>query len=114
MSAVDLTFAALSDPTRRSVVELLRNRPRRAGELSQALAMSAPAMSRHLRVLRKSGLVEEEHAGEDARVRVYRLRPEPFSALRHWVEEVEAFWSRELLSFKQHAERTRGKRKGQP
>jgi DNA-binding transcriptional ArsR family regulator len=92
-------------------VELLRARPRRAGELSQALAMSAPAMSRHLRVLRKSGLVEEDHAGEDARIRVYRLRPEPFSALRRWVEEVEAFWSRELLAFKQHAERARGKRK---
>src|SRR5690242_19387767 len=110
MSAVDRTFAALSDPTRRSVVDLLRSRPRRAGELSQALSMSAPAMSRHLRVLRKSGLVEEEHGGDDARVRVYRLRQEPFNALRRWLDEVEGFWSRELLAFKQHAERTRSKR----
>lgn len=114
MSSVEGTFAALADPTRRSVVELLRTRPRRAGELSQALEMSAPAMSRHLRVLRQSGLVEEEHAGRDARVRVYRLRPEPFTLLRRWLDEVEEFWSRELLAFKQHAERTRGKRKGLP
>jgi DNA-binding transcriptional ArsR family regulator len=112
MSSVELTFAALSDPTRRTVVELLRTRPRRAGELSEALAMSAPAMSRHLRVLRKSGLIEEEHAGEDARVRTYRLRQEPFSAARRWLEEVEEFWSQELLAFKQHAEGTRRKRKG--
>lgn len=71
--------------------------------------MSAPAMSRHLRVLRKSGLVEEDGLEEDARVRIYRLRPEPFAELRDWVEGVEAFWSLELEAFKQHAERTRGK-----
>jgi DNA-binding transcriptional ArsR family regulator len=108
MNALDRTLAALSDPTRRSVVELLRRRPRRAGELADALDMSAPAMSRHLRVLRTHGLVEEDHAGEDARVRVYRLRHEPFRALRRWLDDVEAFWTRELDAFAEHAERTRG------
>jgi DNA-binding transcriptional ArsR family regulator len=65
-------------------------------------------MSRHLRVLRRSGLVEEQRQGDDARVRVYRLRQEPFGALRHWLDEVQAFWTLELQAFKQHAERTRG------
>ena len=96
MSGLDATFAALADPTRRAVVDLLRREPLRAGELAEALDMSPPAMSRHLRVLRASGLVEEEHDGDDARVRVYRLRREPFDALRRWVEDVEDFWSREL------------------
>ncbi|HYV65139.1 MAG TPA: metalloregulator ArsR/SmtB family transcription factor [Myxococcales bacterium] len=104
---LDRTFAALADPTRRGVVELLRKRPRRAGELAAAFGMSPPAMSRHLRVLRRTSLVEEASPDEDARVRVYRLRPEKFAALRGWLEEVEAFWTGQLGSFKEHAERTR-------
>jgi DNA-binding MarR family transcriptional regulator len=73
--------------------------------------MSGPAMSRHLRILRRSGLVEEDHPPEDARARVYRLRTKPFKALRRWVDEVETFWAGELQSFKSHAERTRQARK---
>jgi DNA-binding transcriptional ArsR family regulator len=111
MSELDRTFLALADPARRGVVDLLRKRPRRAGELASALDLSPPAMSRHLRVLRQSGLVEEQHQDDDARVRVYRLRQAPFGALRHWLEEVEAFWTLELQAFQQHAERTRGTRK---
>ena len=111
MNELDRTFAALADPTRRSVIELLRAQPRRAGELASSLGMSNPAMSRHLRVLRKTGLVEEEHTSEDARVRVYRLKQEPFAALQRWLDEVHAFWSLELSAFKEHAERTRGKQK---
>jgi DNA-binding transcriptional ArsR family regulator len=111
VSDLDRTLAALADPTRRGVIDLLRRKPRRAGELAEAMEMTPPAMSRHLRVLRKSGLVEEESEGEDARVRIYRLRPEQFTALRRWIEEVESFWANELASFKEHAERTRGRRK---
>jgi DNA-binding transcriptional ArsR family regulator len=111
MSTLDRTFAALADPTRRGVVDLLRKRPRRAGELAAALGASAPAMSRHLRVLRTSGLVEEDHGGEDARARVYRLRRGPFEGLRRWVEDVEAFWGAELDAFRDHVERTRGSRR---
>jgi DNA-binding transcriptional ArsR family regulator len=108
---LDQTLTALADPTRRGVIELLRKQPRRAGELAAALRMSPPAMSRHLRVLRTSGLVEEDHQGEDARVRVYRLRQEPFAALQRWLDDVESFWSGELQAFKHYAERTRGKAK---
>jgi DNA-binding transcriptional ArsR family regulator len=106
---LDRTFAALADPTRRSVVDLLRKKPRRAGELASSLAMSAPAMSRHLRVLRTTGLVEEDPTGDDARVRVYRLRPGPFRELRRWIDEVETFWAHELDAFKEDTEHTRGK-----
>ncbi|HKJ23722.1 MAG TPA: metalloregulator ArsR/SmtB family transcription factor [Myxococcota bacterium] len=104
---LDATLSALADPTRRGVVELLRARPRRAGELARAFEVSAPAMSRHLRVLRTRGLVEEQRGGEDGRVRMYRLRREPFDALRSWVEEVEAFWGDQLESFRGHVARRR-------
>ena len=107
--ALDDTLAALADPTRRRVVEMLRKRPRRAGELARAFRMSPPAMSRHLRVLRTRGLVEEERVEDDARVRVYRLRPERFRDLQDWLEKLEALWTDQLDSFKQHAERTRGR-----
>ncbi len=104
MNAIDDTLFALSDPTRRRVVDLLREQPRRASDLADELDTSRPAMSRHLRVLRTSGLVEEEHGGADARERVYRLRRPPFAGLRKWVEEVEAFWTLELDAFKHHVE----------
>jgi DNA-binding transcriptional ArsR family regulator len=108
VNELDTTLAALADPTRRHVVELLRERPRRAGELAAAASMSGPAMSRHLRLLRASGLVEveEEQIDQDARLRVYRLRPEPFIALQAWLDQVQAFWTDQLEAFKAHAERT--------
>jgi DNA-binding transcriptional ArsR family regulator len=105
---LDRTLAALADPTRRGVIDLLRKRPRRAGELAAAFDMSPPAMSRHLRLLRKTGLIEEEELEDDARVRLYRLKRSPFSGLRHWLDEVEQFWGGQLASFKEHVERTRG------
>jgi DNA-binding transcriptional ArsR family regulator len=105
--SIDRTFAALADPTRRGVVELLREKARRAGELAVALDMSPPAMSRHLRVLRKTGLVDEEAGEDDARVRVYRLCPEPFANLRAWLDQVEGYWADQLGAFKTHAEATR-------
>jgi DNA-binding transcriptional ArsR family regulator len=111
---IDRTLLALADPTRRGVVDLLRQKPRRAGELAEALAMSAPAMSRHLRVLRTTGLVAEEELDGDGRVRVYHLRPEPFAALRSWLDEVESFWGDQLRSFKVHVEkRSQGKDKSE-
>ena len=110
-ASVDQTLAALADPTRRGVIELLRRRPRRAGELASALAVSAPRMSQHLRVLKAGGLIEDADDEHDARVRVYRLRPEPFTELKHWLTEVESFWSEQMLAFKAHIERTRGRRR---
>jgi DNA-binding transcriptional ArsR family regulator len=106
-ASIGRTLVALSDSTRRGVVELLRAGPLRAGELADALDMNKPAMTRHLRVLRESGLVHEEGLPQDARVRVYRLRRAPFADLREWLDEIEASWALQLESFKRHAERTR-------
>jgi DNA-binding transcriptional ArsR family regulator len=109
---LDGTLAALADPIRRRVIEILRVQPRRAGELASRFGMSAPAMSRHLRVLRVKGLVEEKRSDlHDARLRVYRLRRKPFVELQDWLAGVEQFWTDQLDAFKTHAERARkGKR----
>ena len=106
-SALDATFAALADPTRRGVVELLREQPRRASDLANRLGASKPAMSKHLRVLRASGLVEAD-SEDDARERIYRLRPDPFQQLQRWLARVEQFWLLQLDAFKDHVEK--GKR----
>ena len=105
MTSLDSTLIALADPTRRHVVNLLRRGPRSAGELAAASNMSAPAMSRHLRVLRRTQLVEERGVEHDARLRIYRLRRKPFADLRAWLEQIETFWKDELEAFKIHAER---------
>lgn len=101
---IDRTLAALADPARRHVVELLGDRPRRAGDLAAALELSPSVMSRHLKVLRDSDVVEESSPEFDARVRIYRLRTGATAGLRTWLEHVEDAWSVELASFKAHVE----------
>ena len=98
-------WEALSDPTRRRVVQLLGERPHRAGELATASGTSAPAMSRHLRVLLDAGVVVDERVVTDARVRVFRLRPDSLVALQAWLDQVQAHWNDQLQAFKQHVER---------
>jgi DNA-binding transcriptional ArsR family regulator len=105
MANLDLTLAALADPTRRGVIELLRDKPLRASDIADALAMTRPAMSRHLRVLRQAGLVREDGLESDARARVYQLEREPLAQLGSWVEHMESFWTDQLAAFKAHAER---------
>lgn len=103
MSAeLDRAFAALADPTRRGVIRVLRAEPRRASDIAEALSTTRPAMSKHLRVLKDAGLVEELGDDSDARVRVYRLRRKPFSALRAWIDDVEGFWTEQLAAFQAH------------
>ncbi len=109
MTDLDVTFAALADPARRAIVELLLHQPARPSEVADALELSRPAISRHLRVLRQAGLIEQESADDDARARPISLRREPFSQLRTWVENVEAFWGDQLAAFKRYAERKHGK-----
>ena len=101
---IDRTFSALSDPHRRHVIELLRERPHRAGELAEAVGLSAPAMSRHLKTLRESRLVEETPAEFDTRVRIYRLRPQPMAHLKAWIEETERLWTEQLSGLKAYLE----------
>jgi DNA-binding transcriptional ArsR family regulator len=103
-SSIDRTFAALADPYRRRTVDLLRERPHRAGELAEALGLAPPAMSRHLRILRQSGVVEETHPEFDARVRIYALRAGPMAELKAWLEETEKGWAEQLAAFKAKVE----------
>ncbi len=102
--AIDRTLAALADPQRRRAVDLLRERSRSAGELAHALELAPSVMSRHLRVLRESGLAEETHPSFDARVRIYALRSEPMRDLKVWLEETERLWVEQLAAFKAHVE----------
>jgi DNA-binding transcriptional ArsR family regulator len=98
-------LTALADPTRRRVVQLLRERPLRAGELAAAAGTSASTMSRHLRVLLEAGIVADERPSEDARARVFWLRPESIAPLRDWLDQLQAASEEQLASFKRHVER---------
>jgi DNA-binding transcriptional ArsR family regulator len=107
LQAIDVTLAALADPQRRRVVELLGEQPRRAGELAQVTGLTAPAMSRHLRTLRQAGLVEESHPAFDARVRIYALKSGAMNELTQWLARTEAMWADQLTAFAAHIERDR-------
>ena len=104
---VDATLAALADPDRRRAVELLVRRPMRAGELAEALDLPPPTMSRHLRALKQSGLIEETHPAFDARVRIYSIRAGAMRDLRAWLDEAERLWTDQLAAFKAHLEKRR-------
>jgi DNA-binding transcriptional ArsR family regulator len=99
-------FQALADPTRLGVVEALSTGPRRAGELAEVAGVSAPAMSKHLRVLLRAGIVADERTPDDARVRLFRLRPESIVGLQAWLDQLRAHWDEQLQSFKRHVEGT--------
>ena len=101
---VGAAMAALADPTRRAVVRMLALEPLPAGRIAAEFPISKPAMSKHLRVLREAGLVEDRRDPSDARVRVYRLRPEPVEAVAGEVEEIRRFWAGRLAAFKEFAE----------
>lgn len=98
-------FEALADPKRRLVVQLLGTRPRRAGELAEATGMSQPAMSRHLKILLDSGIIEDERVPEDARVRLFKLQPDSLVAVQAFLDQLQAEWRSQLRSFKRHVER---------
>ncbi len=104
MTSLDRTLAALADPRRREVVEVLRRGPRSAGDLARDLGLSPSLMSRQLRALRESGIVEDSHPAFDTRLRVYALRPGPMGELIRWLEETERGWSEQLAAFKAHVE----------
>jgi DNA-binding transcriptional ArsR family regulator len=92
--------AAISDPIRRRVLELVRDRELLAGELAAEFDVSRPAVSRHPRVLRETGLVEERREG---RLRLYRADPAPLEELREWLD---GYWSGRLDALKRIAEDT--------
>ncbi len=83
-------FAALSDPTRRRIVEMLATRELPAGEIARRFDMTAPAVSQHLKLLRDAGLV---HVRRDAQRRIYALDPGGLAELDAWLERFRRFWS---------------------
>src|SRR5438128_1044361 len=95
-------LGALADPTRRRVVELLSEGPRRSGELAEGVGVPATALSRHLQVLRSSGVVTACTDADDARVRTYSLDPERLAVLRSWLDQVGAYWAEQLGAFGRH------------
>lgn len=116
-AALARAFAALSDPTRCAVVELLREHPQRASDLASALDLAPAGLSRHLRLLERSGLVAADAVAHDARVRLYRLEPHVFATLSDWAAAMQDQWSEQLQAFKAHAERGashRGAKRGKP
>jgi DNA-binding transcriptional ArsR family regulator len=96
---------ALGDPTRRAVLEQLREGPRAVGEIADRLPVSRPAVSQHLRVLKEAGLVTERRNGTQ---HLYRVNPDGLTELR---EYLEGFWEEALASFKAAAEREQGRKK---
>lgn len=104
MSAVPATterdvFVGIAHPTRRAILELLHERPRPVGELAEVFDVSLPAISKHLRVLRESGLISESASG---RYRVYQIRAEPLDQALAWLAELRGFWTSRLDSLGRH------------
>jgi DNA-binding transcriptional ArsR family regulator len=95
----DTLFEIIAEPSRRRVLDLLLTKQHTVSELVDALDMSQPAVSKHLRVLREAGLVE---ARVDAQRRVYRLRPEPLADVDAWLAPYRRFWRGRLTSLQRH------------
>src|SRR5690242_12263380 len=99
---MDAVLQALADPSRRTVLEILRDHPASAGELADALPIARPGVSRHLRVLREAGLVDVR---QEAQRRIYSLRPEPLADVDEWLESYRALWRNRLDAL--HRDRSR-------
>ena len=97
-----MSFAVLAEPTRRDILDLLRDGERPVGELVDRLRLSQPAVSKHLRVLRDAGLVDVR---PDAQRRMYRIRPEPLVEMDAWLAPYRRLWTQSLDKLEQHLSR---------
>jgi DNA-binding transcriptional ArsR family regulator len=95
--STEATFSALADPTRRAVLDLLRRGSLPAGQIARAFPVSRPAISKHLRLLRRAHLVRERREG---RHRVYQLNPGPLRGVDSWLEHYRMFWQSSLINLK--------------
>jgi DNA-binding transcriptional ArsR family regulator len=103
--SVDSILAAMADPHRRRALELLSQRPYRAGELATALDLPPPALSRHLRMLKEAGLVAQTHPETDARVRIYALNDAAMTELKRWIASTEAQLAAQLSALATQVEK---------
>ena len=99
--STEAAFHALADPTRRAVLDLLRSGSQPAGQIARAFPVSRPAVSKHLRLLRRAHLVQERREG---RHRLYQLNPEPLRAVDSWLEQYRVFWQSSLTNLKAFVE----------
>jgi DNA-binding transcriptional ArsR family regulator len=97
----EAAFHALADPTRRAVLDLLRQGTQPAGQIARAFPVSRPAISKHLRLLRRAHLVQERREGRN---RLYQLNPEPLKAVDTWLQQYRVFWEANLNSLKSFVE----------
>jgi DNA-binding transcriptional ArsR family regulator len=93
------TFDVLAEPTRRRILDMVRDRERSVGDLVESLSLSQPGVSKHLRVLREAGLVDVRH---DAQRRLYRLRAEPLAEVDAWLAPYRRFWAGRLDALERH------------
>jgi DNA-binding transcriptional ArsR family regulator len=107
----EATFSALADPTRRAVLDLLRKGRQPAGHIASAFPISRPAISKHLRLLRRAHLVNEQREGRN---RFYQLNPEPLKAVDSWLEHYRSFWSTSLVNLKAFVEAEYAKESAAP
>lgn len=94
-----MTFEVLAEPTRRRILDLLRERPRLVGELTEELGLSQPGTSKHLRVLRDAGLVKVR---ADAQRRWYELDPTPLAEVDAWLAPYRWMWADRLDALERH------------
>jgi DNA-binding transcriptional ArsR family regulator len=113
-SDLDSWLPALADPTRRRIVEMLGESPRTASEIHEAFPIAAPAVSRHLRVLRQAGLIVDRGVPGDRRVRLYALAPEPLDELSRWLEQLSRSWQAQLDAFQDYVALRRERPPGRP
>jgi DNA-binding transcriptional ArsR family regulator len=98
-------FLAVADPTRRAILDQLRDGDAPVAQLAAAFDMTRPAVSRHLRVLREARLVRERRGGDDGRQRIYQLTPGPLREVARWADGYQLFWRDGLSRLKRHVER---------
>ena len=100
-AAITDVFTAVADPTRRSLLAALASGEQPVGNLASRFQVTLPAVSQHLRLLRKAGLVSVRPAG---RQRFYRLEPAPLKEVSEWVRSIERFWRQKLNTLGRHLE----------
>jgi len=100
---MDASFTVLAEPHRRQILHLLLDAERPVGDLVKATALSQPAVSKHLRVLRDTGFVDVR---TDAQRRIYSVRAEPLRAVDEWLEPYRRLWASRLDSLERHLDRT--------
>jgi DNA-binding transcriptional ArsR family regulator len=105
-AALSLTFGALADPTRRAILARLASGEATVAELAEPFAMSGPAVSKHLRVLEKAGLIAR---GRQAQWRPCRLRPHSFKAAADWLETYRRFWEESFTRLDDYLEKLQAK-----